>query len=44
MFTDHAISLEYVHQRNREKSEKRELDQNQVNVAKSIDANIRDDA
>lgn len=37
---DHAISPEYKHQRNRERREKRELDQNQANVAKSIDTNV----
>ena len=37
---DQAISPEYGHQRNRERKEKRELDQNQANVAKSIENNI----
>ena len=37
---DQAISPEYDHQRNREKKEKRELDQNQANVAKSIENNV----
>ena len=40
MSADLAISPEYKHQRNRERREKRELDQNQANVAKSIDTNI----
>lgn len=40
MLADQAISPEYEHQRNRERREKRELDQNQANVAKSIDTNV----
>lgn len=40
MSADRAITPEYDHQRNRERREKRELDQNQANVAKSIDTNI----
>ena len=35
-----AVSPEYEHQRNRERRNKEELDQNQANIARSIDTNI----
>ena len=37
---DQAISPGYEHQRNRERRGKRKFDQNQANVAKSIDTNV----
>ena len=38
--TKQTVTPEYQHQRNRDKRNKEELDLNQANIAKSIDANI----